>query len=278
MTYKGYFPTTTVTPAPFGLLSVAAVVEHGEDDQNWAGLNFDYVKGLTGYKAGIWATCGSSTETDSVYDSTADERFSTGTAIGITVDRVCSTVGESIEDRNADAEAALDLVTGKAIEQEFWTGTFAKTLTPDGFYLASAGAVSAGTASSVAHGLALLEDAVAACGMGEQAVIHMTRGTASGLGGDRIIERDGVLQTVSGSLVAAGAGYAGTGPDGIAKTFLYATGPLTVHLGPTTVVEERASGGFDATDNTLLVRAERFAAVTTVSDCLLVVQVDLADL
>lgn len=277
MAYKGHFPAQTVKAAPFGLLSVATVVEHGEDDQHWAGLDFDFVRPLNGYTAGSWATCNSSS-TVTVHNSSSAERFPTGTALGITVDRTCSAVGESIEDRNADISAALDLFTGKAVERELWTGDFAKTLTPDGFFLASASATSAGTASSVAHGLALLEDAVAACGMGEQATIHMTRGTASGLGGDYIVERDGVLQTVSGSLVAAGSGYPGTGADGTTKTFIYATGPVAVHLGPIVVVEDRASGGFDASDNTLLVRAERFAAFTTASDCLFRVQVDLTAL
>jgi hypothetical protein len=277
MAYKGYFPASPVKAAPFGLLSVATVVEHDETDLQWAGFDFDYVAPANGYTAGVWSTC-ASTPAAVLYNSSSAERFPTGNALGITVDRSCSVLGETPEERFDDIEAALDLITGKALERELWTGDFAKTLTPDGFFLASALAVNAGTAASPVHGLALLEDAVAACSMGEQTTIHMTRGTATALGGDVIAERDGVLETTGGSLVCAGPGYPGTGADGTTKTFIYATGPITVHLSPTSVVEDRAASGFDATDNTLLVRAERFAAFTVTSECLFRVQVDLADL
>ena len=107
----------------------------------------------------------------------------------------------------------------------------------------------------------------------------MSKGTGAALGTYILQERESHLETVSGTHIAAGVGYSGLDQSD-SKTWLYATGPITVHLGPvTTVVDKMANGyGFDSSDNTLLVRAERFAAFTFASDCLFAVQVDLATL
>jgi hypothetical protein len=113
--------------------------------------------------------------------------------------------------------------------------------------------------------------------MGEQGIIHMSKGTGAALGSYILQEREGHLETFSGTHIAAGVGYSGL-DENDSKTWLYATGPITVHLSPVTTVVDKTANGFDSSDNTLLVRAERFAAFTFASDCLFAVQVDLADL
>ena len=275
MTFKGHFPATKVVRAPFGLLSVATVMEHSEDDVNWAGFDFDYVRNNADYSAGVWATCGASTPAHTIYDSTTMDRYVTNTAFGITVDRACSTIGSTLEERNQEASDALDVVTGKALEHVLWNGCAAPVSGP--FYLTNGDAVDAGPAGSVIEGLALLEDALADCSMGEQGIIHMSKGTGAALGSNILQERDGHLQTFSGTHIAAGVGYSGL-DENDSKTWLYATGPITVHLSPVTTVVDKTANGFDSSDNTLLVRAERFAAFTFASECLFSVQVDLATL
>lgn len=277
MAFKGHFPATKVVRAPFGLLSVATVMEHSEGDVNWAGFDFDYVRTNANYSVGVWPTCGASTPAHTIYDSTEMDRVVTNTAFAITVDKACSTIGSTLEERNQEATDALDVVTGKALEHVIWNGCAAPVSGP--FYFTNGNATDVGPAGSVMEGLALLEDALAECSIGEQGIIHMSKGTGAALGSYILQEREGHLETVSGTHIAAGVGYSGL-DENDSKTWLYATGPITVHLSPvTTVVDKMANGyGFDSSDNTLLVRAERFAAFTFASDCLFAVQVDLATL
>jgi hypothetical protein len=250
-------------------------MEHSEEDVKWAGFDFDYVKTNANYSVGVWPTCGSRNPVHTIYDSTGSDTIETNIAFGITVDKACSTIGSTLEERNKEASDALEVITGKAVEHILWNGCAAPVSGP--FYLTNGNAVDAGSAGSVMEGLALLEDALADCSMGEQGIIHMSKGTASAFGSVILQEREGHLETLAGTHIAAGVGYSGL-DQSEAKTFMYATGPITVHLSPVTTVVDKVANGFDSSDNTLLVRAERFGAFTFASDCLFSVQVDLADL
>lgn len=124
------------------------------------------------------------------------------------------------------------------------------------------------------NALAILEQAIAGSPVGESGVIHMTRDVASLLG-SRIIYTGGEDEPLSksamtrlGTKVVIGSGYTGNGPigDGNATAsatnkWMYATGPVEVHLGKIEIVNENLAQGADVTINNMRIKAYRPAAV-----------------
>ena len=195
-----------------------------------------------------------------------------------------STFGVTIEDVQKAADNALEVVTQKAIETEFWTGAIAKTLTAtdhENRYLSHADAFDvtpiANTPVKVGYGLALLEQAIGNATVGAQGTIHAPLLIASAL---PVSDNGGVLTTKLGSKVVAGSGYSNIGPNGVIApvdtAWMYATGPVTVRIGKTPVVTpEMVSEAVKIDNNTVEFYVDRPAAVTWSTSFLYAVLVDL---
>jgi len=145
---------------------------------------------------------------------------------------------------------------------------------------------------SVYLSIAALEQALADCGLGAKGVIHLTRSVASLATRSGVIEVvDGQLRTVLGTPVVAGVGYA---PEVVRSTsptapgdmpgprpvqpmpldqWAFATGPVSVLLGPSEIIDEQPMLRISTNEITTL--AGRPAAVYWDSCCTFAAHVDL---
>jgi hypothetical protein len=150
----------------------------------------------------------------------------------------------------------LEFLSIKGAERELWAGGSnpgAKALTK--------GATPVGTnLADPKKALAMVEDAMATCLPGVQGTIHLPPMMAALLE-NSLQESDGKLTTFSGSQVVVGAGYAGQS-GGAGKSAIYGTGPVVVHLGPTSMVTDELAQMANITHNQFTLRAERLVAVT----------------
>lgn len=210
----------------------------------------------------------------------------------------CATVGNA--DAQRVATAALAQVEEWQVERTLWTGLVDGQTLAFPHLAATAQVVDAagiilqpttstavtGVAVDVATGLGRLEQALADC-YGGRGVIHVPAEALPTLDANDLVRVVGgrdtgsgqfgrQLETLAGNLVAVGAGYPGTGPDGVdpgvTSTWLYATGPVfmyrsEVHVNPFTSTVNRA-------DNTIEMIAER-TYVLGFDCCLHAVQVQL---
>ena len=106
---------------------------------------------------------------------------------------------------------------------------------------------------------------MAACLPGVQGTIHIAPAVAALL--DASLQEDnGELWTFAGSRVVVGAGYAGQGIDGGAfnpdESAIFGTGPVVVHLGPTSMVTDELAQMANVRRNEFHLRAERLVAFT----------------
>lgn len=231
---------------PYGLLSAVPVVNHGADDERWASFfGLSWVPDACSFTSEyIMSECDPGTTPTVVNTGTVpDASGSSAPAFAVHVTDLCSSVfGLKPEEKTKRVNDATLVRSQHVVETALWAQFVAAT-------------PSAGPA-----GLDDLDDVEGAigCGAGTGGVIHMSRVTAT-----RLIERNLVipdgdsLRTVLGTPVVAGSGY------GVTNT-VFATGPLTVHLGPIVQYE-----GFDVKVNDLVVKAER-PAVVVWDDCCLV--------
>ncbi|WP_116996397.1 hypothetical protein [Desertimonas flava] len=117
----------------------------------------------------------------------------------------------------------LEAGTTKALEADFWTGVgsrHADSGVVGNQYLASPDATvvnpTPGTAVPLRQGLALLEQALADCGVGGRGMIHAPVEVASLWTYDSsafVVDGDQLVTLARGNILVAGAGYPGTGPD-----------------------------------------------------------------
>lgn len=145
------------------------------------------------------------------------------------------------------AQATLDAELPRAVENEFWTGTIAKAASLPNPYLARAGvAVDLNPAGAVPPTLAvaLLEQAVANAYSGP-AYLH-TAVVGFPFLHQHVQVQGRTARTLRGSYVVPGVGYPGTSPTGAAatagETWMYATGAVTVRVGPTELPDDGALG------------------------------------
>jgi hypothetical protein len=229
-------PPTRV-PLPYGLLNAAQPQE--EADAHWAnGVRFQPVP------------CGPAGVTLEPCPSVTGGPDLAATALGLPTNGTspftvyawidCSTVGY-IQDAQRLATAALTSGEGRAVEREFWTGEYGTTPhlaedTPvtgsDGVVEQTAATIVTGAALDPVEALGALEDALGWC-YGNEGVVHVTPATLTHLMNRGIVYRDGArLRTPNGHLIAAGSGYPGTSPTGVAPAgghaWMYATGAVTV--------------------------------------------------
>lgn len=276
-------------PALYGVLSPAAVVVT-DGDGHWT-RGFEYETTDCAVEVTLADICNTSAAVTAV-ESAGGPLFRGYYPFAVRASFTCSTMSRTPEDIESLATRALELCLQKAVERELWTGELAKasavdyeTANPDetypNRYLASTDSVDVtptpGTPVKTKFGLALLEKALGDCGCGGRGTIHAPREAASALG---LKGKDDLLETHLGNKVIAGVGYTGSGPDGTeptgTRTWMYATGPVTVRLGAPVVYPEERTQAVDTTNNSTTYYVEQVAAVTWNSCCQHAVLVDLS--
>lgn len=262
-------PTAGLEVAPFGILSPATTT-YDHNDSFWtSGITYeDFDAGLVVANGSILGA--NPIETVTVIDNSASkEHFKTYYPFDVKASVKVSTMGTNPAEIEASAKKALDVVMQKAIEIEFWNGDIAKLLDSDNDnrYLASAQSVdvtpTAGTGVKVRYGLALLEEALGNASLGSQGVIHAPRVVGSALKLDKDGNR---LVSPLGNSVVAGVGYSKKGPTGAiagaGKAWMYATGPVSVRIGPTIVTPEKLNQAVNTQINEIQYFVDGSAAVT----------------
>lgn len=284
MPFKGVLPAEKLTPAPYGLLTAADVTEHGSRDEHWIG-GFSAESEACAFNATLVDICGDINPV-TVRDTLDGKRWIDVEPYGIVAMDHCLTPGLSVIDRRARILRQLDLITPKAVETELWQGLFnrADNSAETGMYLSSTAATTiTATAQKPKVGLALLEQNLASCSSGFQGVIHMTPLVASMLDFNSM-EHDGdQLVTTNGNLVAVGTGYDGRGPGDDTSPaasatvhWIYATGPVFVHLGTDELVTINDAQSVDPRTNVATWVAEKPAISYWDGCCHFGVKVDVA--
>jgi len=284
--FRGVYPAGELIPAPCGILSVARVTEHTgrEYDERWI-RGFDQEFDTLPSYVRLLTVNDSTVADGELTDNQGDDRFLRYVPFYIDVESFASTFSLPGEDRFARVVAQLKAVTQKALEYEYWEGVAARGLVstgPDVFdsgednmYLrrASLSVVPVSGAFNPQISLMHLEQAISSSPIGENGVIHMTRDIASVLGSRLIYkkgedESSGRAMTRLGTSVIIGSGYTGNGPIGDSNAaasatnkWMYATGPVNVHLGKVEIVNENLAQGQDVTINNMRIKAYRPAAV-----------------
>lgn len=296
MAIQGYFPATKPVASSVGLLNSdgVEVIRHSADSENWANGAQD-VEILAGaFNLHLTDYC--SGAPDALVEEASDVCKATTYPFGVVASYpIEGVIGLSTEERRARVMSAADELTQKAVEHELWTGALANSADHfDASYLTMFGSIEvspggAGTAAD--HALSALEWAIGQCSTGT-GVIHMTRDVASRL--TYYLFQDGnKLRTILGTPVVVGSGYvsgsdgapAGSTPNatvpypaipaiGAAPTtsWMYATGPVKVHLGPVQYIGERR----DISTNEVMIMAGRPAAVYWDSSCHFAAEVNLS--
>lgn len=192
----------------------------------------------------------------------------------------CSTFGAPHDFRLARAQRKLLAVQSKVLEAEFWNGTKAQSQSwTNNQYLRKSGVTVLGTAPvggafGWIDGLAALEQAISDGSAWERGVIHaspqlVTHWIAAYLVFPR--PSDGLLTTGLGTIVVAGSGYDGTGPQSAINPnrleWAYATPVPQIRLGEVTFSQtDEDTVAVDRLTNDRTIRASRFASIV-MSSC-----------
>ena len=276
MAFRGIYPAPDLTHAPCGLLSVARVMTHGaaEYDERWVrGFSYEF---YSQPEVELF-TVNDAVVTGGVSGTSSLPRFKEYDPFFIQVTDTRSAFGLNGEDRFEIAKKQLEAATQKAVELELWEGVASLAETNGNDFLRESGAATVVNSGALAPATALmlLEQAISSSPAGSNGVIHMTRDVASILGSRLIYSpadggKTGKAMTRLGTEVVIGSGYTGAGRIGDSNTtasasnkWMFATGPIDVHLSKPEVVNENLGQGFTATTNTndLTVKAVRAAAV-----------------
>lgn len=275
---RKFVDAPTVTPLPYGLLSVVDVVN--DNDSKWK-LGTVYQPDACDPAHSTRISCPLDDIEDFRKTPTSDGIPARGTdAVTLYTWIDCSPVGawDEYEERT---RTALDLGAPRALESVFWTGDItqpagdvyyphlaADTEVFDTEYetdilLQSAATVITG-AVGVVDAIALLESAMATCYPGTP-VIHVPRMALAHLDRYNLLDRQGdMLVTLGGSRVAAGAGYPGTSPAGVTETYpstwFYATGAITMRVSDTKFTSSKEAG-LRRDVNSMVLIAERTYAL-----------------
>jgi hypothetical protein len=274
--------TEGVKIAPYGILSKATHVYNESGDLWTAGITYEIEDAsvesknvsILGVDTQVSATAVNNPDNESwgfyyPFDVQASVKKST---MGNTPERIIKA-----------AHDALDVVTQKSIEFEFWEGGIAKQLTRtnDNRWLArnTATIVNGGVAVKPRYGLGLIQEAMGNSTIGSQGTLHMPVSVAEILKGVHDHDGEGVLRTKVGTPVIAGTGYTRRGPDGTlapaGQAWIYGTGPVSVRLGPVHMVPEKLSQAVNTSINDIEYYVDRAAAVTWSTTGLYAVLVDL---
>jgi hypothetical protein len=237
----------TFTDRNFGLLSVVQA-RYDEPDAHWRnGVTFSDLCGLAGTTYD--PICVSGTAAPAKASNVTLQKFGAEpfTVFG---EFDCSPVGYSQQERAAQAADALTRNESWQVERVFWTGAVAgvsSAVTSVNPHLAAneavtdtlgirlqcaATQVSGSVVLDIVEGIARLEAAMGDCYNG-QFVIHMPMVLGETLLSNYMAEIFGSqIKTRAGNLVALGAGYTGSGPDGVITpnvAWVYATPPVIAY-------------------------------------------------
>ena len=296
---SGVFPPAALERAPGGLLDVATVLEHPDSFGQWTNGQFSWDTFACPVDLVLSDFC--TNQGDGTIASVSQDGVPASWPFGIITRSVCLTLGLKPDERKAIALKQNDIGTQKAVEYELWTGAISRATAAAGgarlqnrFLSDSLSVdVTPGTgAQSTYLGVAALEQALADCGLGAMGVIHMTRSVAAlAFAHNLIAESDGILKTGLGTPVVAGVGYVASYPRQTAASsptpmpgphpvqamptdqWMYATGPVSVHLGPSEVMDDQPI--IRISTNEIAVLAGRPAAVYWDSCCTFAAHVDL---
>lgn len=264
-------------PAPYGLLSLRDP-DVTNDDRWLSGFTYESLECAAHLR--LLDVCNGHAPYDAILPGDLSQRNLDYEPFAIEAIDKCSTFGFSKRDAEQRAIDALEVGTQKALEAEFWTGALATANTyASNRFLASSNSVDVTpgeTPVKIRYGLALLEQALASCGLGTRGVVHMTTEVGSAL--PLKVENDH-LETQLGNYVVVGAGYPGTGPDGSAPgvgQWMYVTGLVSVRLGTSEAIGANMGQQVDTRVNDWEAHAQRGAAVYWSGCCAFGVHVDLA--
>lgn len=273
MAFRGIYPPAKLKPAPCGILSVADVMSHSSRsyDERWVrGFSYEFDSLPT---VNILDEVGASAE--NLFNDAGAPGYLEYVPFFIEVESFESTFGLPGEDRFDRVKKQLEAVTQKAVEKELWDGPAAIAYSNDNIYLTKVSEATVPVAGAYSADKALfhLEQAISLSPVGANGVIHMTRDVASILGSRLIYVskgdgEQGKAITRLGTEVIIGSGYSGNGPTGATgattsatNRWMFATGPVEVHLGKVEVVNENLGQGIDASINDMRIKALRPAAV-----------------
>ena len=270
----GVVDAPPVAAAPFGLINEVTLAS---DADRWeSGVSYQSLDCAA--KIDLWAMC--EPDETNVIDGTGKNQIIYAPPIGITVTHTCtSTFGKDFrEEADKQVLALLEASTQKALEYELKWGPVASVSDPIGRWLTDANTIIVDpTGVSPKAAVAMLEDAYAACGYGGSGVLHVTRGTATGLGSS-VDEATNILYTPVGSMVIAGAGYSTPDPAGAGAwdgTWAFITGATQVWLSDPSVYPETINQAVNIATNDIFFKAERLAAAAYDGCCVFAVKVDL---
>jgi hypothetical protein len=275
MAFTGVMPAGKLIAPRYGLEAGSTVVRHSENDQTW-GAGYQQENGLCGIRGETWVWCGivsNAANPPAPVDSDVQQNVTELT----TGDQEDADRWEQVYPFLVQAEDTctnplhakrpetkqhlldvLEYLSIKGAERELWVGGSnqeSKALSRQADMVTGNNqAVSAKAA------LGMVEDAMAACLPGVQGTIHIAPAVASLLDAS-LQDVDGELWTFAGSRVVVGAGYAGQSDDPT-ESAIYGTGPVVVHLGPTSMISDELAQMANVTHNEFHLRAERLVAVT----------------
>lgn len=281
-----YVEPPTFTPTPYGLTSVVDFRPDG--DPHWqAGVNWVDTCGGSGTFSDYCLTSAPAvTGSGQVVPKAATTSRSQWGAIPFTVQvEIDCSPPDFFENADAIISAALARYESYEVERTFWTGNvFTKngaggvvngvlphlasnaqivdsaTGTETRIILQQAATVVTGTAVNVVTALGLIEGALATC-LNGTGIIHVPQSVSPVMAGLGLIRQSGQqFRTINGNLVAIGAGYPGTAPDGSAPGlgagWIYATGPIFAYRGtPRLLTKDGAA--IDRSTNTMKAIVER---------------------
>lgn len=270
--------------APFGILS-SAVTVHKDSTEHWIG-GITYETPDANVSVRNISILGATTQKAvTAVNSPKQDNFRFYYPFSVEATIKTSTMGNDPEKVKESAREALDIVASKAISKEFWDGDIAKLLesTNANRYLAHSSATDVtptpGTGVKVRQGLGLLVEALGKGSIGSKGVVHAPPSVVEALSSS-LIEKDGGLFTKTGHGVVSGVGYSRRGPSGALATgnlaWMYATGPVTVHLGAITITPEKLNQAADIQQNNIQYFVDRPASVTWSTSNLYAVLVDLS--
>jgi len=270
MPFTGVMPAIKPEIASFGLLSVADVTEHPERDSHWVN-GFDFETEACNFNASIMKICAPGEPDLELFDSSDTPSYYPVKPFAIKVEDVCLTPGWDVHDRKAMVLRKLKLVTQKALEMELWSGFATSVSNPDeGRWLASDTVTKIASSGTMSLNLAfaLLEKALGDSGVGGQGVIHVPRDVATLLDTHVQPEGDVLKSKNNGNLVVSGVGYSGSAPGELdrsdtdpTKVWIYATGPIVVHLGAPELLTPAMDAAINLRNNEVTWVAARPAGV-----------------
>lgn len=232
-----------VTPAGYGLLSVAQAADDTAD-QHWRnGVQFQ--PAYCGLALDTAAVCVTGGPTKTPLPNGVTIRGADPFGVYAWLD--CSPIGFTPQQWRDMTTTALVNNEAARVEEVFWTGSVvggtvyphlaANTVVTEAtgglgqsISLQTAASVIVTGAVDIVEAVGRLEGAMAGC-YGGVPVLHIPRAGLAHMSAEGLLVRDGPrLRTYAGSLVAGGLGYPGTGPDGTAPAdgtvWMYATGAV----------------------------------------------------